>query len=291
MTHPVALTVDDQAGVDAPGLSAWPRLAWLRARARLATLARPHVLVLLGRAHGLADAAATDAALKAFDAWCQAHQGSACELGLSSQWLLACVAAAGETSDALREQAVQQWAHYHGLDAEQIASQWVLRELLVPQAAMLCAAPVALVDGLKDIARAHGVQLRGMVPWWVPALQAWCGQLAGQPRPDDGGQGAQGRAQGNAQGGVPSLTLVEPGLVTHVQADIGPQGVQITRIWSEAGDATGLQRAVDGVHHAVVTLPSPTDADAPAADWAAHLWAHASLRPVLRGDLFEAVPA
>lgn len=290
MTHPVALTVDDQAGAETPGLSAWPRLAWLRARARLATLARPHALVLLGRSHGLADVAATDAALKAFGAWCQAHQGSACELGLSSQWLLVCVAAAGETSTVLREQAMQQWAHYHGLDADQIASQWVLRELLVPEAAMLCAAPVALVDGLKDIARAHGVQLRGMVPWWVPALQAWCGQLSRQPVPD-GGQGAQ-----IAQGGMPSLALVEPGLVTHVQADIGPQGVQIARIWSEAVDAVSLPGRVDGVHHAVVTLPPPSDADGASAewvsaDWAAHLWAHASLRPVLRGDLFEAVPA
>ena len=73
---------------------------------------------------------------------------------------------------------------------------------------LLTATPLALRDGLLEQARAHGVQVQWMGPWWVRGLACWLSRPVDAP-----GAGAASTDAAPALA-VPSqagLTLQEPG--------------------------------------------------------------------------------
>lgn len=278
MTQADVNPIGDARRAEGGLLPTWLRVASLRARARLSTFVRPHQILLLGRDRGDTDAVATEVTLAAFSSWCEAKQGSICEIGVSGNWLLLCVAESGTPPDALREQAMLQWEHYHGLDAAQINEQWVLRDLLVPEAAILCAAPRALIDGMSERASLHGVQVRGLFPWWVFALQVWCERLLADVLSAEHSASHQ-------------LTLVEPGYLTHVQATIRGQGVQINRIWTEAVDLADPGRVAPFSQRQGSTIlrlpPVPPGVQTGDEAWRTCLWCHADLRTLMTDEVFK----
>jgi hypothetical protein len=266
------------------------RRTWVRIKARLATTFKPHEVLLHGPADAFAQAGAIEPALQAFAQWCEAHQGSACELGLSSRWLISSAAPVGWTQEAVREHVLRQWEHYFGLDTAQLEQDWVLRQVITPQAAVVCAAPRALIDGLRDAAAAQGVQVLSVGPWWARGVQAWLASLADQA--------AREGNDAKAEAAEPwRLTLSEPGLLTHVQTRMTasasesasgmPLAAQLGELWTEASDAR-VQPGLVG-RHQILVLQAPSAALADQAErepqaWQRHVWSHPELRPLLCGD-------
>lgn len=206
-----------------------------RWRARLATWARPAVVCLgpVPSAASVGDETpagpqalvpAHDGALAAWGPWCEAHAGQRCHLALSGRWLLTWLAADGTRRpdlDLARTQAARQWEHYLGLDAVELASDWVLRLVRVPGGVLACAAPRALVDDVLAVAAHHGVVVGWMGPWWAPGVARW---LADRPA----SQGADELCQ---------LAAYENGWLTRFEAR--PPGLQ--RLWVEHAMETPKQ--------------------------------------------------
>jgi len=159
------------------------------------------------------DAALADV-LSAFDAWCAAHPGERCELALGSAatlWQVVPLDAHG--TDAMAQawaQAFQTWAHYLDIDLQDpaVLAQWQLHEAKIHGACLLAATPLALSQGLLDVAAAHGVKVDWMGAWWLRGL-ARC--LQGQKVES----GAEVIPEVNAPAAAPqhqaALWLTEPG--------------------------------------------------------------------------------
>lgn len=220
----------------AGGLGAQVQRQWRRLQARLRSSWRPLTVALLapphvpGDAHGTA--VAIDAALDALDAWAAAHEGVQVAVQLSSRWLLCCATPEAENAHQARELAQQQWAHYFGLEAEQLAVEWQV--LSVVQGAtqggvrLVCAVPRALLAGLKDVARERGLSLQAAMPWWAEDLQStWDAHLADHP------------ATAQPEGQTCQWAWAEPGLRTQVSARVQAGRWVLTRLWSEVADEAG----------------------------------------------------
>lgn len=140
------------------------------------TLSKPQVAALLDApAHAPGDPTAIEAALDAFDAWAAelapTQAGAALSLGLSSRWWLVLATPEADSAEAALATARQQWSHYFELDADTLAAQWQATVVWQAGARLVCALPQALVDGLQDIARTHGLRLQALMPWWALGLQ------------------------------------------------------------------------------------------------------------------------
>ncbi len=133
---------------------------------RLATWLKPRT-VFLGNAGGDAELG-----VAAFNAWCAAHPGAVCELALSSRWIVCCVPPVGAgamTTRELRGYAQRQIAHYLEDARESDGPRWAIAVSQRPDAPMACCAASELIDRLKRAARAHGVSIRRIFPWWLAA--------------------------------------------------------------------------------------------------------------------------
>jgi hypothetical protein len=243
--------------------SAWWSMARSRWQGRWRTARRPrHVYVQAAADEGpLLDAVKAD-----FAAWCAAHAGERCHVALSSRSLLTCVNEPGVNLDAARQQALQQWGHYLDLDAPVLSEHWLLRHVQHEGVHLVCAAPRALIEGLQVQAKAHGVRIEAMVPWWVAGVQAWL--MAWPPVDGDVAQTAH-------------LQLREPGLITHVQA-VRPVGQPacLQGLWVEVCDdvasSPGTQRVI---------LPAPAVAlDGAQPALTTIIWDHPDLMCVLTGQ-------
>ena len=185
---------------------------------RLTTSWRPHQVFL----RPLSPQVGHEAALKAWAQWCEQNAGSTCELGLSGDWLITCAAPP--------EQALAQWDHYLGLSAMALEQAWVLRSVSAPALSLSCAAPRALMDGLKNTAREHSVKLQWVGPWWARDAQRWLTALGKAPDPSVD---------------EPTLQALEPGLRTHLKVGLDDQGKRCLRqVWAEASDEAGLSETV-----------------------------------------------
>ncbi|HEX5357276.1 MAG TPA: hypothetical protein VFW93_13740 [Aquabacterium sp.] len=234
---------------------------WRRIQGRWTSLRQVPALYLFAPTSGTEDMAL---ALSAFAQWCEAHPGVRCRVGLSGCWLLHSVP--GPTGDAQSAQALalQQWAHYLDLDESTLLRDWVLREVAVSKVALVCAVPRSLIEGLHEQATAHGVRLEWVGPWWAQGVQFWLADLAADvTRPE----------------GIRTLHLVEPDLVTHVQATGQPgKTASLQRIWSDRHDAS---RLAPGDGRVVLQAPA---SDGQANTAVQHgLWDHTALQPVLSG--------
>ncbi|MDO9002197.1 MAG: hypothetical protein Q7V20_01945 [Aquabacterium sp.] len=179
---------------------------------------RPHQVCL----RPLSPQAGHEVALKAWAQWCEQNAGSTCELALSGHWLITCAAPP--------EQALAQWDHYLGLNAIALEQGWVLRSVSMPSWSLSCAAPRALVDGLKNTAREHSVKLQWVGPWWARDAQRWLTALAKVPDPSSDEH---------------TFNAMEAGLCTHLTVGLDGQGKRCLRqVWAEASDEAGLPEAV-----------------------------------------------
>lgn len=246
-------------------------------RARLATSLKPCRLVLMAGGEELQGdmfgdmPRVIDSALASFDDWCRAHPGSVCELALSSAWLLTCVSPTDWSDDAVHEQAVRQWAHYAGVEPHELASGWLVQTLKTPRARLACAMPQALMRGLEETARAHGVRLAAVTPWWLQAAQAWFDGLGSSSASSACADGAN----------LPrtwQLDLIEPGLATSLRASVHASGIKLDAAWSEACPETTSE---PGITRLRMAPPAPSG-DTPGQR---HVWHSPQLDALLRGDL------
>jgi hypothetical protein len=187
-------------------------LRWLHRQVRIVRSSWQPPRLALGCAEG--DAAAAQAA---FAAWCAQHAGARIDLGLGAALVQVCVAPAALAQAELRDYAGRQLAHYFdgaaGAAAGAPDSGWTVAASSQPEVPLACAAPRALVAALQAAARAHGVRLRSLGPWWAQPAQAWL--------------------QGVADDGATRIWLArEPGWVTVLQAS----GRRLQRAWSEPED-------------------------------------------------------
>jgi hypothetical protein len=143
----------------------------------------------------------------------------------------------------------------------------VLRQLALPAVSLLCAAPRALINGLREQAADHGVQLAWIGPWWTRGMQAWLVAL----NDNEGASSPQ-----------PAFMLYEPGLLTHARAHVDEgRGAWLSEVWTEmASEATPVVTPDSGL----CLTPPPPEALAGAA-YEGHIWAHAAVADVLRGRL------
>lgn len=262
--HPPLIDDADLAGQDRP-LAPWWQSAWPRLKARLATSWRPRRAYLCGAAHVLNDAQACSQAVRAFGQWCAQHEGSVCELGLSSHWLLTSLSAGDVAPEAAIEQALSHWAHYFDLDTQDVQARWVLRHTLQPELGLVCAVPLPLIEGLREQAALHGVQLLGVSPWWVQGLQQVLGKLGqreGIPAPSH-------------------LRLSEPGLLTHIETMPRGGGLAVSRLWMEALDAAQAGASASPL---LACVRAPQTHAGEAAAWSAHVWDHPEAAQLLCGD-------
>lgn len=199
---------------------------WRRLQARLRSTWQPLTVALLAPPHVPGDATATDAAinaaLDAFDAWAAEHEGVNVAVQLSSRWLLCCATPEAANGVQARELAQQQWAHYFGLEAEQLNAEWLTADVLQGEVKLVCAVPRALTEGLKDVARERGLQLQAAMPWWAEGLQAALTTHAlALP------------ATTQTEGSPCAWAWAEPGLLTQAQAEVRDGRWVLTRLWSE----------------------------------------------------------
>lgn len=229
--------------------------AWSRIKGHWATLREQPSLFL--HASGV-DVEADAQVLAAFGRWCEAHPGWACRVGLSGRWLLHSVAAPDMNPSEALEHAVQQWAYYLDLDEAALTRDWLVRQVNVKSASLLCASPASFIDGLKAHARSHGVQLQWVGPWWAQGVQAWLSALASGPD----------RAEG-----VWTLHLLEPERVTHVEVLMQPDQVpRLQRVWSDRARALP-----ESAQSSCVVLKAPEAAEAD------QVWDHELVQSVLKG--------
>lgn len=229
---------------------------WRRLQARLRSTWQPLTVALLAPPHVLGDATATDAAinaaLDAFDAWAAEHEGVNVAVQLSSRWLLCCATPEVANGAQARELAQQQWAHYFGLEAEQLNAEWLTVDAQQggAQAAaqgdvkLVCAVPRALIDGLKDVARERGLQLQAAMPWWAEGLQAaLTAHALALP------------ATTQTEGSTHAWVWAEPGLLTQAQAEVREGRWVLTRLWSELASEVRTETAPRSEGVAVLTPP------------------------------------
>lgn len=138
-------------------------------------------IVLHAPPHGPGDPAAIEAGVRALSEWARSNAGARLEVGLSARWLLCAATPQAETAQQAMQEAAVQWAHYLGLDEASLPDEWVCMPVMDPAVRMVCAAPRALVEGLQEAARQHGVRLQAVLPWWAFELQSRLGQLAMSP--------------------------------------------------------------------------------------------------------------
>lgn len=283
------MTMSDTMRAWLSRLMTW-RGRWTR---QLRTAWRPHVLFLTGLAdgHGVpcgegADASGgtgggvsggdMPAAIAAFGQWCAEHEGAVCELALSSRWLLCSAHAPAAGGTSVREEAARQWAHYHDVDATALAEAWTCREVTRSDLALAVAAPRALIESLATQAKAHGVRITSVRPWWVRAVQT-CLSIQN----DD------------AESTV--LRLVEPGLVTQVRTGPAQKAEgRVQAIWVEAALPGSPLAQADGIELRPPVQGLPDESDAPGTRHKAStprtsrtspaIWSHQAMRPVLMGE-------
>lgn len=229
--------------------------AWQRIKGRWATLRHEPCLFL--HASGIGSEG-DEQALAAFGLWCEAHPGWACRIGLSSRWLLHSVSTTEMTHPAALAHATRQWAFYLDLDEAALMRDWLIRQVIVGDTVLLCASPTSLMNGLKAHAKAHGVQLNWVGPWWAQGLQACMSDMAAKPD----------RAEG-----LWTLHLVEPEQVTHVEVlkRAGRQA-SLQRLWA---DRAMPQDSASQSCRVVLNHPDPEDV--------ALVWDQEALRPLLQG--------
>ncbi len=227
---------------------------WCRLQARLRSTWQPVTVALLAPPHVPGDAAAIDVALDAFDAWAAEHEGVSLAVQLSSRWLLCCATPEATNGAQARELAQQQWAHYFGLEAEQLNAEWQTVDVLhggaraAAQGAvkLVCAVPRALIDGLKDVARERGLQLQAAMPWWAEGLQAaLAADAAALPAPTQ------------PEGSTRAWAWAEPGLLTQVQAEVRDGRWVLTRWWSELASGVSSEGRAELTPVAALTPPEP----------------------------------
>ena len=255
----------DPADIASPDPRADAGLAGLVARhgrrlqARLRSTWRPLTVVLMAPPHVPGDASAIDASLDAFDAWADAHEGVHVDVQLSGCWLLCCATPEAATAPQARELALQQWSHYFGLSAEQVAAEWQVAEVLHGDVKLVCAVPRALIEGLQEVAREHGLSLQSAMPWWAESLQtAWEACLREAP------------ATTQPEGATRQWAWAEPGLLNQAQARVRDGRWVLERVWSEVrlDAATSLEAGALPAPTLLATLSPP--ADAPDA----RVWTH-----------------
>jgi hypothetical protein len=253
---------------------------------RLRTAWRPPVLFLTGLADdrgvdagdgagvsGGTGGGDVQAAITAFGHWCTEHEGAVCELALSSRWLLCSAHAPGAGAASIREEAARQWAHYHDADATVLAEAWTCREVTRSDLAMAVAAPRALIEGLATQAKAHGVRITSVRPWWVRAVQT-CLSIQ------------------NDETDSTVLRLAEPGLVTHVRTGPAQQAEgRVQAIWVEAALPGQQSVQADGVELRLPVQGSADGLDGPgtsngssAACTSRAVWSHKAMHAVLMGE-------
>jgi hypothetical protein len=226
---------------------------WRRLQARLRSAWRPTTLALQAPAHGPGDAAAIDAALDALDAWAADHEGEQLTVHLSARWLLCCATPDATTLSEASDMAAQQWAHYFGLTPEQLAADWQLATVMHGSASsrlhLVCAAPVALVQGLQAVARERGLQLLGVLPACAGALQTdWTGLVA--------------QAQGDATlASTRDWRWPEVGTSTCAHATRQSGQWVLTGLWADVA-------VTDPQGDAAVATVLPVDAPPAVTDWA-----------------------
>lgn len=160
-----------------------------------------------------------DEALLQWRRWCEAHEGRHVRLGLSARWLLSTALSPAGQGGAARAQAqaqaeaVSRWAHFLGLDDAAWQARWVTRTVALPQGALVCAVPRALVDDVLAVAAHHHVTVQWLGPWWAQDLNQWL-------------------TAGGATASPRTVRMREPAWAVHVQA----QGAHVTQLWGEPDD-------------------------------------------------------
>lgn len=242
------------------------RAAWQRLRSRVQSSWLPATTLFV---YGAPDKSGEwSDVLQGFAAWCALHEGQRCRVGLSGRCVLSRVAAPELTLDEASQQALQQWTHYLDMDEASLRQDWVWRHVAAPGARLLSAAPRSLINGLQACAAEHGVGLDWVGPWWAQGVQTWLASL---------------HADG-AQAQTHVLHLLEPGLVTHVEAQQMPaEPASLLRLWLEVVPAQASEQTVesDGL---VVRLPEPNlqvDAPTPYHD---HVWDHSLASTTIQGQ-------
>ncbi|MCH8180498.1 MAG: hypothetical protein IIA02_12050 [Proteobacteria bacterium] len=250
-THPAT---DVSTGPAAGGWQALASRQWRRLQARLRSTWRPLDVALLAPPHLPGEAAAIDTALDAFDAWADAHEGVHVAVQLSSRWLLCCATPEATSAAQARELAAQQWAHYFGIEPEQIAADWQLVELVHGEVKLVCAVPRALIAGLREVARERGLSLQAALPWWAEGLQrAW--DTLQQDTP----------AATQPEGSLRQWAWSEPGLLTQAQAAVREGRWVLVRVWSEVVP-DGVPGVPGEVADPALPLPELLHTLSPAAD-------------------------
>lgn len=165
-----------------PAESSWDRFKH-RCRWRLRTWRRPLQVMLTGVPQPPGQATALAAVTQAFEAWAATRPGAVVELSLSAHVLL--TTAHSDASEApglphggaLREWAIDRWAHYLDMPADGFESAWrvqTTRDASGAPVALACAVPQVLVDDLCAVAHRHGLKLLALKPWWADGLEeAW----------------------------------------------------------------------------------------------------------------------
>ncbi len=147
-----------------------------------------------------------------------------------------------------------QWDHYLGLSAAALDQAWVLRSVSAPALSLSCAAPRALMDGLKNTAREHSVKLQWVGPWWARDAQRWLTALL--------------KAPGLSGDGEHTLQAMEPGLCTHIRVGLDDQGKRCLRqVWAEASDEASLSDAVAPTQARTEQIRLDMAADTSLAPW------------------------
>lgn len=251
------------------GLTAWFQPGhWVAClRGRLRTTFQPRVVYVQADPSAMEPAWAGVA--QSFAAWCAAHVGERCMVGLSSHGLLHALVDADLNEQDAVAQAVQQWAHYLDMDAASLQEDWLLRRVTVGGRHLVSAAPMALIDALLDGAQAHGVRLSWVGPWWARGAQSWLRNLSGS-----------GGGQPDASEATWTLEAREPGLVTRIEARAVPgQAPRLQRLWMEADNGASASASAVSVR-----LASPQQQGIACEAHHAHVWDQDQLRPLLQGD-------
>lgn len=169
-----------------------------------------------------------DQALLAWRDWCVSHAGWRCQLALSCQWVMSGVVREQDavTPKDARAFIASQWQHYVDLGEEQLAEHWRVRMTRVHGAWLVCAAPQLLVQDLSAMAKAHGVVVTRMGPWWVDGAQRWVSRSV----------------QGGAVTRSSSLTASEPGWSIQLTLESGC----VSGVWAEPVVASPSPLGVSG---------------------------------------------
>lgn len=166
-----------------PWLSERPHGLRLSAvKAMLKTSVRPASVFVSG--------ATAEAALDAFTQWAERHQGSTCEVALSSALVKVCVvpADAGHLSQQeMLDYAQLQFDHYFAQGGQPNDMQWALAASKDVRVPLIFGTEQRLIDAIQDAARANWVRIQRVIPWWVRGVETVLnGELAVKPEVADG---------------------------------------------------------------------------------------------------------